>query len=315
MKRIHSIFLTASLISMAGTAMAGPICAPSDAAGIPGIGDGCSIPSAAGILFPDIAAFKSTFTPACNQHDKCYSTLGTSYGECDGNFHSNMRSACRSRFNPLFRPVEYAICNDTASKYYLAVVAYGSQYNPLPGIQADALNRSRQMQYRVDADICGTIPSETTLYSNGLQSEINSAFLTYAGRAPTAYEFFDAVNAGDIVNNRAAWSSQLVGKAMQAANVTPPPVSYVRGSDWNSPVTLTASPNVPNVGYLWNLDVIRTNGPSVAIPLVYPQYNFSWSLSGYLKATAPNGARNLVLVRENIFEQGWCSSSPENACY
>jgi hypothetical protein len=315
MKLTHSLFLTTGLVCMTGTAMAGPICAPSNAVGLPGIGDGCSVPSVAGILFPDIAAFKGTFTPACNQHDKCYSTLGTSYGECDGNFYSNMRSACRSRFHPIFQPVEYFVCNDVAGRYYAAVVAYGSQYNPLPGIQAEALQRSRQMQVRVDSDVCGTTPGETTLYSSGLQSEINSAFLTYAGRAPTVYEFFAAVNAGDIVNNRSAWSSQLVSRAIQAASVTPPAVSYVRSGGWGDPVTLTASPNVPSVNYRWNLDVINTTGPSVAIPMVYPEYNFHWSFEGYLKATAPNGTRNMVLVREHVYELGWCGSSPGQACY
>lgn len=315
MKLIHSFFLTTGLVCMTGAAMAGPICAPSNAVGLPGIGDGCSVPSVAGILFPDIAAFKGTFTPACNQHDKCYSTLGTSYGECDGNFYSNMRSACRSRFSPIFQPVEYFVCNDVAGRYYAAVVAYGSQYNPLPGIQAEALQRSRQMQARVDSDVCGTTPGETTLYSSSLQSEINSAFLTYAGRAPTVYEFFAAVNAGDIVSNRSAWSSQLISKAIQAASMTPPAVGYVRGGGSGDPVTLTASPNVPGVNYRWNLDVINTTGPFVSIPMVNPQYNFHWSFEGYLKATAPNGTRNMVLVREHVYELGWCGGSPGQACY
>ncbi len=315
MKRIYSLLLTAGLVCMTGTTMAGPICPASNAVGVPGIGDGCSVPNVVGILFPDIAAFKSTFTHACNQHDKCYSTLGTSYGECDGSFYSDMRSACRSRFHPIFRPVEYTVCNDVAGRYYAAVLAFGSQYNPLPGIQAEALQRSRQMQTQVNSDVCGTIPSETTLYSSGLQSEINSTFLTYAGRAPTVYEFFNAVNAGDIVNNRSAWSSQLISNAIQAAGVTPPAVGYVRDNgSWGNSVTLTASPNVANVNYSWNLDIINTTGPVVAVPMLYPQYDFQWSFEGYLKATAPNGTRNLVLVREHVYESGWCASTPGSNC-
>ncbi len=315
MKTIYSFLLTAGLAFVTNAAMAGPICAPSNAIGLPGIGDGCSVPTAAGILFPDIAAFKGTFTPACNQHDKCYSTLGTSYGECDGNFYSEMRSACRSRFNPILRPVEYFVCNDVASKYYAAVVAYGSQYNTLPGIQAEALQRSRQMQARVENDVCGTTPSDTTLYSESLQSEINSAFLTYAGRAPTVYEFFSAANAGDIVNNRTAWSSQLIVKATQAASVSPPALNYVRTGGMGTPVVLTASPNSPGTNYMWNLDVALTTGPSVSLPMFYPEYDFRWSFSGYLKATAPDGTRNMMLVRGIVYEQGTCGSTPGQICY
>lgn len=312
MREIASLGVALSLLTMAAAATAS-ICPPSHAVGVPGIGDGCSVPDGVGILFPDIGAFRSTFTPACNAHDKCYSTLGTSYGECNGAFISNMRSACRSRFNPFLRPVEFALCNDTANRYYAAVEAYASMQNPLPAIQADALQRSRQMQARVEGDICGTTPAETTLFSGGLMDQINGAFQAYAGRPPTVYEFFDAVNAGDIVNNRTGWEALLTNKAVAAASAFPPAVGYTRLGAWGA-VTLAASPSLPGVSYLWRLDVGNTAGPTVAIPMYQPPYDFEWSFSGYLKATGPNGARNMVLVREWVYEYGWCARTPDMPC-
>lgn len=286
----------------------GNICPPSNAVGIDGIGDGCST-SIAGYVLPDIAAFRSTFTPACNAHDKCYTTLGTSYGECDGRFLSDMQSACRSSFNPFFLPVEYAACNATAYNYYAGVQAWGSVVNPLPGMQADALRRSRQMQASVNADTCGTTPEGTTLYAGGLMSQINSTFLAYASRLPTVYEFFDAVNAGDLLADRSGWNSLLVTKAIAAASVVPPSVA-TSGSSGLSSVVLSIAAPASGTTYFWKANNATSGTSSISFKLKNPKYDLYWAIEGFVKATGPGGQRNLGVLNVPVYEQGWCATAP-----
>jgi len=100
----------------------------------PGLADGCTTnPGGDGVgdygyIFPYVGIFKSTFTGACNNHDKCYATLGADYAGCDQNFYSDLRSACLSKYNPLLRPAEYSTCMHSADLYYAGVSAWRANH-------------------------------------------------------------------------------------------------------------------------------------------------------------------------------------------
>ena len=104
------------------------ICAPSNAVGESGIGDGCSVPGWAPYTFPTVGAFEGTFTQSCNWHDKCYTSIGTSYSECNGNFLSDMKGACANNYPVYLLPDVYSTCIATANMYYAAVVYYANTY-------------------------------------------------------------------------------------------------------------------------------------------------------------------------------------------
>ena len=100
-------------LAIAGGPAFSQICSVPLAQGLEGIGDGCSTYLVEYAL-PHIGIFKSTFTPSCNNHDKCYTQLGADYHQCDSRFYEEMRGACNSQFNQWLRPVEWAACRQTA---------------------------------------------------------------------------------------------------------------------------------------------------------------------------------------------------------
>lgn len=245
------LFLTFSLAF--ATPYAAPLCPPSNAVNVEGIGDGCSIPDGVDIAFPQIGAFQSAFTPACNRHDKCYSTLGTTTSECNDQFLADMRRSCRispgarpvalsflpslpNPFDPRppkpptppglptppgfpspTDPLEDPVCNDVARQYFLAVKLYSDSYpERIKSIQAEALSRSRQLENQVNSGICETSPEGTTLYSNSLIYKINNAFVSSVGRNPSTSEFFRVINSGTFLNDRATWEANLGTSAQQA---------------------------------------------------------------------------------------------------
>jgi hypothetical protein len=316
MQTFSSTLRLIAVVASAGAniAYATTVCPPSNAIGRDGIGDGCTVPLA-GALFPNISAFKGTFTAACNSHDKCYTTLGASYSECNPKFLSDMRSACRSAFHPILRPVEFQLCYDTATHYFLAVEDYAQREDPMGrgGHQADALTRSRALAAQVNADVCGTTPELTTLYSASLIAQINQAFLANAARPPTIYEFFDAVNGGDIVARRSQWEALLTSTAMSAAAITPPSAAYTVSSQ-TAPVVLAASNAGAGASYLWALNIGRSSATNVSVPQTYPQYNYEWEVIGFLKVTNTSGWRNMQLIKAHILEPGWCATTPGSHC-
>jgi hypothetical protein len=273
-----------------------------------GIGDGCSV--YAGQYIPNIAAFKGAFTPSCDRHDLCYSTLGTDLDGCDNTFLSDMRSACRSSFNPLWAGPLYLACLDTANQYYLAVRAHGALEHPYPAIQRAILDRSRMMQAQVANGDCGTAPELTNLYTQGLIDQINNAWLTSAGRLPSIYEFFSAINglpSSDLyVDARAAWQAALLTSAQAAAAVRLPAITVSSSrSTTRGYVTLRTDASADGalrVGF-WGTNY----GPEYSEPLRFPLWNATWYVTGY--ATAINrvtGVRNLKTFRLGFWERGSC---------
>lgn len=317
---VRAALAVSALVAATTQAMAGgQICAPSNAVGLEGIGDGCST-SIAGYVFPEIGIFRPTFTSSCNRHDKCMTTLGATYSSCDSQFLSDMLSACKSSFNPLFFPAEYAACTATANAYYDGVEAWGEVVDPLPGFQADALKRSQAMGRAVDIDgSCGTAPERTTLYTSGLIAKINGSFQTNAGRQPTIFEFFNAVNANtsgkNYVTDNAWWESNLVAYARKQASVKPPAVGYLR-SDGVSAIKLTANPLLDTsiYSYQWKANFLTSTSTSISFPLQRPKYDRDWKIEGFETVKDKAGVKNMKVIDENVHEQGTCRDVPGGPC-
>jgi len=288
------------------------ICPASNAVGFQGIGDGCST---MGIEYvaPHVALFKGTFTPACNQHDKCYTSLGANYDSCDSAFYEDMRSRCNSKYNEWLQPVEWSMCRSTALEYYEAVKWWRGQHpENAPAFQNDARNRSIDMQSRVESGQCGTTPERTTLYAPQLISQVNAAWNSYARRQPTIYEFLDVVNAGNIVSDPSGWTSILYSRAASAAAVTPPAIGWYKTSPGDYGVSFFVTPVTPGVSYYWRIPDIG-NGPSLSLSFWPPMFNQTVRFAGYVRATNSAGVRNMTLVETSIVLPGTCA--PNNGPY
>lgn len=299
MKRLLSLVfaLLASLAAAAAWAQATTsptsLCPPSNETQAAGIGDGCSVPdpSAADYLFPNVGMFTGDFETACDHHDKCYSTLGTTYSQCDGAFLSDMRSACNAHYSPLLVPDLNLACMVTAQQFHDAVVVYGNVRNPLPGIQELARGRAIAMlRNQLAADkACGATPASTTLFDPSLVSVVNAAFQTYAHRQPTIFEFFDAVDAptpsgSDIVYDRTNWQQiTLVGRAIRAASFTPPQVAVQLETDYATTASVYPTPYIPGDSYTWGMN----GGSAASVSLTSGTYNHTVRLTGFVRVAAP----------------------------
>jgi len=278
-----------------------------------GIGDGCST-TYRGVdlawLAPDVGLFKSTFTSACDFHDKCWTQLGADYGSCDSQFLSKMKDRCDSQFNQILNPAVNLQCKVTANMYKQAVEWYRGHYpEVVTDFQYEALTRSYGLSAIVDADSCGTTPDGTTLYASGLITQINNAYLAYSGRLPTIYEFLATANAGDIVNDRAGWTSLLYTMASQSAAVQLPSVAWTHsGGREEMAQTLTVNPVEPGVVYRWRLTLGFGDGPVKIIYLQEPRYNAVFPIKGFLKATSPSGVRNMAIVDYEVRMRGSCGA-------
>ena len=73
--------------------------------------DGCSCSTICS------AGDRRRFRAACNEHDKCYATLGVSKATCDLNFLKNMGFICNHHY--------FGSCALDASAFYTAVLAAG----------------------------------------------------------------------------------------------------------------------------------------------------------------------------------------------
>lgn len=305
------------------------ICPQSNAVDMNDIGDGCSLPRGLATGLPALGAFKGAFTESCDWHDKCYTTLGTSYSQCDGNFLSDMRGACGNNYPVFLVPDVYNSCLITAAAYYAGVTYNSQTADPLPYYQRDALARSIAMEREIRLNHCATTVAATTLFDSGLVNRINSAWQTYAHRQPTLYEVFAVVDNGpNIVDYPGDWNTYLLQVAAAAAAYTPPVVNApVRTAN----LTITASPVATNVQYLWSLNGAQSVGSTASFPRHEPVYNTTYTLTGFMTATAPQyakafpasdndllqippGARNVAVINASYTESGSCSANPKQPC-
>ncbi len=316
--------LAAFIAALVTSAASAQICPPSNVVDTD-IGDGCSTEYVTSsnykYFLPQIGAFKSTFTPACNGHDKCYSTIGTSSGQCDSDFLSSMHSACSSTYPPFLLPAVYSACVATADQYYAGVTANEIVNHPVAKYQEDALRLSVALATSVNNDQCGTTPQMTTLFAPSLINQINSAYQLYAHRLPTIYEFLDAVNANaftanDVVQNPSAWNAVMVQKAIANAAFPPPVAAFTvtQGAGLDLNLTFNAT-QTSGSQYLWNLTYAPTSiGPTASVMFYDPTYAQTVTVSGYLKVTGSNGAKNMALFSNTYYLQGECNAKKGNPC-
>jgi hypothetical protein len=309
------IFCAAGLFASMATASA-QICPPNVAPT-----DGCTTYGAQ-FLFPDIGAFRPVFTPSCERHDRCYTTLGTGYQECNSTFAADLGNACRARFSAYFDPVMRALCLDTATRYVAAVAGYAVTNNPLLESHRGALDRSRATQLQIDSEQCGTTPERSALFAPNLIGVVNNRFLINARRLPTVYEFFAAINAssGDknLVSDYSFWETMLLPGVADSANGKEAPAVGYNKTVYAETLYLNANPVLlPNTdpgarySYRWKLASGSSNTPSFSQPPIYPMWDFTHQVKGFLRILdTQTGVRNLVLIEEAYVERGSCAPQP-----
>ncbi len=82
--------------------------------------DGCSIP------VPGMnAIYNGLFKSACDLHDICYDTVGTTQRECDANFYDNLMALCRL---PGLGKLRFGDCYLNANLMWAAVSAVGKSH-------------------------------------------------------------------------------------------------------------------------------------------------------------------------------------------
>jgi len=74
-------------------------------------------------IIPDCPLDLVCFTDACNSHDTCYATCGSSQAGCDNQFYFGMIDACAASYAET--DARFERCTILASVYWQAVVAFG----------------------------------------------------------------------------------------------------------------------------------------------------------------------------------------------
>ncbi|MCB2224414.1 MAG: PASTA domain-containing protein [Actinobacteria bacterium] len=104
-----------------------------------------------------------TFTPACNQHDRCWGTLGVLQNQCDSLFWSDLEKACRREYlNPgslkwwmtIWESPKYLTCSTLNTTVYRVSVG-------LAGREAD-LYRNAQQHTR-DRQACNSSTTQSLI--------------------------------------------------------------------------------------------------------------------------------------------------------
>ena len=92
--------------------------------GSPPSSNGCG-PSGFGWLVPDSPMSGVSFTEACDGHDICYGTCGTTQAQCDQQMFNDARRLCDEAFDSITQPAENFQCKQSASFYFDVVSSAG----------------------------------------------------------------------------------------------------------------------------------------------------------------------------------------------
>lgn len=114
--------------------------------------NGCGPSGILGLLVPECPLRLACFTPACNNHDLCYDTCGTSRDTCDAAFHQDMLDICAAGFAE--GSGARRRCEVLAYIYWQVVARFGQQF----------FDRGRQ-------ETCALEPSPDTVRATTTQSE------------------------------------------------------------------------------------------------------------------------------------------------
>ncbi len=277
-----------------------------------GIGDGCST-SYDGFnlaLIPEIGIFKGTFTSACNNHDRCYTTLGYSTAECNSNSLSDMKSACSSKYNKFFRPVEYLECNRTAAEYKAAVDIFMRVANPGLGFQKALVTLNNKLFDNDASGICYSSPERSHLYAPEVIEQVNKTFTSYAGRLPTNSEFFTSVANYYSVSDYSLNKEGLIAYAKSRSYLKFPSVTFTRQGN-----ILKVKNPIESATYIWEINGYpEIMGSSMEIPVdTDPMYDAEYPLTGYV-SVVQNGLENRDVIDTVLRISGECGSKSDKPC-
>ena len=277
-----------------------------------GIGDGCSLNYEGFNLatIPHIGVFRGTFTSACNRHDRCYTTLGYSTSKCNSDFLSDMRSACKSKYNRLLRPAEYLACNQTALEYKAAVDVFTSTKNPGPAFQSELVSLSKKVQMDVNKGMCVTTPERTNIFSPEIIEQVNSTFIAEAGRKPDFNEFFTSINNFYSPEDYSLSTQKLKDYAKAEAVLKIPD-----GEVMLENTTLKIKNPLPGAVYIWRIDgYLESEGDHMDIPVeLDPKYDIDKDLKGYVNVTA-KGFSNKLIIDTKLRIRGECGKKTLEPC-
>ena len=88
---------------------------------------GGTIPSAACAAVPSPDYKPVYFGTACQQHDRCYGTKGTSKSKCDEAFRDLLIATCDQTLTNKFRVLSRRACHKLARSYFKAVRKFGDE--------------------------------------------------------------------------------------------------------------------------------------------------------------------------------------------
>jgi hypothetical protein len=311
------------LFSVSSAVLAAGACQISRPVGFDGIGDGCTVTyKGKPVAPPDIYVFQSLFTPACDRHDACYSSLGGTYDLCDNKMLADMRGLCRGKFSPWF-PVELGLCLTTAQNYYNGVVYVVRPFNDIQGLQRNAVARLEILKSNLNTfpvqNKCSTTEGEqTNLFNPELISAVYSIFSSAVGRAPTIFEFVEATlfkgstNLPVIYENYASWENLA---RSYAASRRPFPVATNVAFSSNG-FNFTLPTPTPGTQYVWVINGFIGYGSTVSVPIPeQPLYDTTYVLNGSVYGS--NGYqenKNIATVTRTVKLKGSCSPRPGIAC-
>jgi hypothetical protein len=229
-----------------------------------------------------------------------------------------MRSACRSRFNPLFFPFEYSACTDTANRYYAGVKIYGENYGPLGAglIQENARSQAIKLRNDLNAtDNCVTTVGEIGIYHADLINEIYNNFASLTGRDPTIFEFAEVSADFDYLNH-GAWSTGRLNTFAASRQGISPPMTANSYNTNDSSITFYSINVSTNVNYKWWFNGVSIPSNMLKLQLPTPLYDTYASYAGFLLAIDNSNPtnKNIVEVTAKIRIYGSCSAYKGQPC-
>jgi hypothetical protein len=113
--------------------------------------NGCGDDTGLGRFVPN-APTGADFRPSCDNHDRCYGTLGKSKSECDKQFHNELLGVCGRTFRTIITRPLRGVCNKVADVYYTAVLESGNAGTAYNKAQRHAQEEATQpLCYNVDS--------------------------------------------------------------------------------------------------------------------------------------------------------------------
>ena len=88
--------------------------------------NGCGPGTALGVLVPECPLGLTCFTPACNNHDWCYTTCGADKTDCDDAFYADLLALCQQELSD--DALGLQTCESLAYIYWQAVARFGQSF-------------------------------------------------------------------------------------------------------------------------------------------------------------------------------------------